>query len=813
MESFGIPNLNDLMLGGPPETNTIKQGMMFNERRKRNNANALAKIKAVSFANNVSSSFKEGFESGQNISEKTQSEISALLELERLKAMYDELIKQQQSNQTMLSTRADMYITSNTTENIYAGKNVLLKKNEALGYVTPKGVFKWYPTWDIINSISGKNGCPVLRSGEASDYVLLEEMEGFNLWTAKEGSVIRRNPRIVLGKAMISGQSCGNENTNVYVSGTVPPPVTYSGCYKDSGSRTMTYQNEGYVFDYESCRQRAIDTGSQYFAMQDYQTSSKKAQCFVGNDYNKAISLGSADSYPNTSLWSSTTGVANGYAMLKNDGNIYGYDPKGRQVYNTMTGTAECAPIVPTNISATWGGNDERAVAGNATSAVQSFNNGTQSFSYKIGLSNMRDPTSGRSNTFDISYQCGDKIKSQHVRAESNNRTVVLDCTDSPLACSCYLMLKDDGEMVIYKGVSPGPNDPVIFAWPKYDVSNSVPHPSYPQNLSKTGANWISANIRLNKVTTHEYVVSDDGKLLLFVGDDGNMWLNTFTLKEGCPKRHDGKAYGGGWANSLYSFDTAINSEYNGKIGYIDDAGELREYTGDTIGYKNTYKKYAKYDSGAGSYLSSLKNSTPSACKTACNNMDNCAGIVFDDKTKTCYTKDNKIFPKSARTPSADYDLYVRNLKVNNSNSCSKNIVDIDSNMWKGYTQGAPMDKDEVCGLGKVLEDPHDKMDEIQKQIDDVVEKMKDIFSQLQQDNVKLTKDMLDLQRRIDEDLNEYNNVNKSIEERQTAQTTINSMLSDSHLVVLKENYKYTFFSVVAIGALIIAMSVGKKMT
>jgi signal transduction protein with GAF and PtsI domain len=133
--------------------------------------------------------------------------------------------------------------------------------------------------------------------------------------------------------------------------------------------------------------------------------------------------------------------------------------------------------------------------------------------------------------------------------------------------------------------------------------------------------------------------------------------------------------------------------------------------------------------------------------------------------------------------------------------------------MWKGYTQGAPMDKDEVCGLGKVLEDPHDKMDEIQKQIDDVVEKMKDIFSQLQQDNVKLTKDMLDLQRRIDEDLNEYNNVNKSIEERQTAQTTINSMLSDSHLVVLKENYKYTFFSVVAIGALIIAMSVGKKMT
>ena len=90
---------------------------------------------------------------------------------------------------------------------------------------------------------------------------------------------------------------------------------------------------------------------------------------------------------------------------------------------------------------------------------------------------------------------------------------------------------------------------------------------------------------------------------------------------------------------------------------------------------------------------------------------------------------------------------------------------------------------------------------------------MKDLFSKLQQDNVKLTTDMLNLQSRIDQDLNEYDDVNKSIEERQTVQTTINSMLSDSHLVVLQENYKYTFFSVVAIGALIIAMSVGKNIT
>ena len=808
MESWGIPNWN--------ETNTIKQGIMFNKQKEQVNANAIAKIKAVSFASNIETSLKEGFatnSSGQGVSEKTQSEISALMELEKLKSTYEGLIKQQQANQSALSSQADMYITSTTNENIYAGKNVLLKSSGALGYVTPKGVYKLYDTWDTVNATSGKNGCPILRSGESSDYVVLDtkNADKYNV----VGTVLSRNPRIVVGAPMTVGQSCGNENTNVYVSGTVPPPSTYSGCYKDSSTRTMTYQNDGSVFDYETCKQRAVDTSSQYFALQNYNLDTQKAECLVGNDYDKAVSLGTADSYPYTVLWSTTNpGIKNGYGMLKNDANIYGYDSKGNQLINTATGSAECAAILPTNISATWGGNSDKVTAGNATSYVQSFDNKTPSFSYKIGLSNMPDPAVGVRKAFDISYQCADKIKTQHVNGESNNQTVVLDCTDAPLPCSCYLILQDDGQMSIYKGISPGLNDQLIFAWPKYDVSASVPNPSYPQNLSKTGANWISANVRLNPVTTYEYIVSDDGKLVFFIGEDGNMYLGTFTMVEGCPTRRDStgqNAYGGEWSNALYKLDTLPNSEFNGKIGYVDDSGELREYSEDAISYSTTYKKYDNYDSGT--TIGAYNNSSLKACRTLCNNDDNCTGFVFHDDSKSCYTKGGEIFPKTSRVPLTGFDLYLRGLKVKNSNSCSKKIVDVDSDMWKGYTQGAPMDKDEECGLGKVLINPYDKINETQKQIDDTVEKINDIFTQLQKDNVKLTSDMIQLQSKIGKDLNEYNNVNKNIQQKQTAQTTINSMLSDSHLVVLQENYKYTFFSVVAIGALIIAMSVGKNAT
>jgi hypothetical protein len=804
MESFGISNLKDIFTSSS-NTATIQQGVMFTNQQKKQRVKALSKIKKHSFTNVI-----EGL---QGLSDNTQSEISALMELEQLKATYEGLMQQQQANQSALSTMADMYITSNTNKNIYAGKNVLLKSSGALGYVTPKGVYKWYSSWDTINANSGKNGCPVLRNGESSDYVVLDarNADKFNI----EGTVLSMNPRIVVGKPMTAGQSCGNENTNVYVSGSVPPPSTYMGCYKDASSRTMTYQTEGNVFDYETCKQRAADLSSQYFALQNYNEKTEKSQCFISNDYNKAISLGTADEFPVTILWNSTNPAqSNCYGMLKNDGNIYGYDSNGNQTINTGTGTAECALVIPSKIAATWGANVSGVAIGNSTSAVQANNvNGKQSFGYTVGQ-NVKDPAVGVRKAFDLSYQCGDKIKTEHFPRSADGKGVVLDCTDTPLACSTYLILKDDGKMAIYKGVSPGLNDQLIYEWPKYDVSKSVMNPLYPQNLSKTGTNWISANVRLNEIKTYEYVVSDDGKLMFYIGVDGNMYLTTYTLLEGCPKRtvnSSENAYGNSWANALYKLDTLPNSEFNGKIGYVDDAGELREYSGDTVGYADTYKRYPKYDSAAGSYLGSLQNSNPLACKTACNSMDNCAGYVFDNKNKACYTKDNKIFPKSTRTPSTDYDLYVRELKVNNSNSCSKNIVNIDSDMWKGYTQGSPMDKDETCGLGKVLVDPHEKIKETQKQIDDVVVKIKDKLSQLQKDNVKLTTDMLELQSKIGANWNEYDSVKKNIEQRQTAQTTINSMLSDSHLVVLQENYKYTFFSVVAIGALIIAMSVGKN--
>lgn len=58
------------------------------------------------------------------------------------------------------------------------------------------------------------------------------------------GKILDTNPSLIVGTPMQSGQSCGNEGTNVYVNSILSSNVepTYSGCYTDNSSApSMTF--------------------------------------------------------------------------------------------------------------------------------------------------------------------------------------------------------------------------------------------------------------------------------------------------------------------------------------------------------------------------------------------------------------------------------------------------------------------------------------------------------------------------------------------------------------------------------------------
>lgn len=761
---------------------------------------------------------------GSQISGKTESQLNSLLELEKLKATYEGLMQQYNAVISGLSDKTDMYIsaTESSSSNEYSGQNVMLTKNgvdNALGYVTSTGIFKWYSSWDDVDATAGKNGCPVLTRGDKSTYMTLETKSAgkFNV----SGTVLSKNPRIVVGAPMVAGQSCGNEKKNIYVSGTTSTKVTYQGCYKDTSKHLMTKQSKGdAIYDYDSCKQAAMEQNSQYFALQGYDEDSKLASCYIGTDYDKAISKGDADVRPFVTLWGTTYGVENGYATFKNDGIIYSYDSTGKLKGQTETGTTECASLLPTEITSTWGGNIDGIEDGNNTEYLQAYNTGTQSFSYSVGKG-QKDPAKGQKKTFDASYKCGDKIKTIHIDEEASKQNAVFDCTDTADPCLCYIILKNDGVAEIRQfksgATAPSEKDKLVYAWPVYDVSGSVANPAYPQDKSIMGTNWIPGQTTLYGLTaSNDYVVSDDGKLILCVGDDGKVYLLTCTLTEGCPTQKTGgkkNAYGTPGNNALYSFASPPNNDAIGNVGYVDEKGELRVYKDDAVGYADTYQKYANYTSGT--TINTYEKSDKNACKAACNTDDKCAGytIETDSETQfqTCYTKDKTVYPASEKTYKTGSDLYIRDPKINNANGCSKEVVNVDSDMWDGYPKGDKMSADDMCNLSTVLVDPYKKRDDVQKQIDEVVVQMKNKFSELQSQNVQLSSDMIDLQQKIGSDLHQYDQTNELIRQKEIGQTTMNSMLSDSHLTVLQQNYKYTFFSIFAVGAILIAMNVGRN--
>jgi hypothetical protein len=1001
-------------------TTTLNQGLQFQKYQNKITkklSNTLLN-KYTPSVNIPSAKVTEGFISNTDNTNNTNSNLTQknrndIMELNKLKTDYDSLVEQYNSAQASITNTTNTYVDRTTTQNPYAGKNIKLSGNGALGYVTKDGVYKWYNNWDTINNTAGKNGCPTLT--ESSGFISINETtDDYNV----TGTIIPTNPKLIVGGAMVSGQSCGNEGTNVFVVPQTNTTAKYNGCYsnippstismivpimpssnskdgfisyssstyqnnndnfgpwrafdqnmttywhsstdasnlydsktgeyigttsvqvntksnglqivkgeflqinlpgfntssaqnisvskydvqgrqdccgtpngrnphtwyilgwKDSqwyevdyqenqdydrslktytidnpqpysayiiitivcgdtasaegnkscvqisawnlygsqttsnaGENALILQDDGAItFNYDSCKQRAIDTGNKYFALQNFQNG--MSQCGVSNDYDSIIKYGPGDTYIMNNLWSAMSASTNSQFILENDGNLYVRDiANGNVIYNSKTGNNYCGST-PSEIVATYGSNCVSShpdiVPGNWTSYITNIisgNPGKPSYNYTVGD---KDPAPGCSKSFDISYMCGTVPKTGHLDNEAWGRTITLDCAESTGQCYCYLILEDGGQMTIYKGDSPENNQGVVYKWPKYDVTKSAPNPTYSVANSSTQQNWIKGGTGLN---IGEWIVSNDGLIILMMQTDGNLTLSTFTENIGCKKQTDSNMYGNQSSNALYELDPVPDNTNLGKIGYVDASGKLREYPADMVGLSNTYRSYPNYDS-PGNDLENMPitNSTKSACQTACDNNMDCGGFMFDNSTKNCYLKTSSVYPKSARNPYKNADLYVRNPKIINSENVTKNIVDIDSSTWANYQKNGVMKPNEKFGLAKATNKQQQHLQNLRDRLHDIGTNIVGKINNLQSENVDLNSSMTQINSDLDENIKQYTDVNnKFIKIKNNNNETINGMVSNSDLVVLQENYGYMFWSIFAVGLLVVTLNSVKK--
>ena len=126
------------------------------------------------------------------------------------------------------------------------------------------------------------------------------------------------------------------------------------------------------------------------------------------------------------------------------------------------------------------------------------------------------------------------------------------------------------------------------------------------------------------------------------------------------------------------------NQQYIGKIGYIDEMNQLSEYPATMISYKNDdYEKLDKTSSDGNEIARFVGNPVKGIIK--CNEIKNCAGFVYDEKTKEVKLKDRSMYPKSNKFFSENENLYLRGIKINNHPNCVKDVQKMDVDLWKKY--------------------------------------------------------------------------------------------------------------------------------
>lgn len=184
-----------------------------------------------------------------------------------------------------LMDKTNVYLSN--VNNPYKNKNVKLSDGQ-MGYVTAKGVFKWFPNQTIYDQTAGKNGCP-------SGIINLDVSSNNKFNTRNE--IIYTDYPLIVGTPMKTGQSCGNEGANIFVSSSTKPEnvsKNYSGCYKRSNTGLDFQSDMEDSASIDSCKMRALDNGSVGFAL-----SNKK--CYTISNLNGAFSKG-LSTKPNTSF-------------------------------------------------------------------------------------------------------------------------------------------------------------------------------------------------------------------------------------------------------------------------------------------------------------------------------------------------------------------------------------------------------------------------------------------------------------------------------------------------------------------------------
>lgn len=578
------------------------------------------------------------------------------------------------------------------------------------------------------------------------------------------------------------------------------------GVELNSGSSSS---NNG-TYTYDMCKDESLNAGYKYFALQNVNTETSKGYCAVSNDSIAPTRNGTAYAVTKVvPLWDSKTNGSGSYAYLTDQGALTVYNSSGASIFNTDNTNA-----TPSNYLGCYGDKSSRAMplhdSGKQKYSLQQCKDVAEDGNYKyFGLQNS---TSGTNAQCALSNDLASTTK----YGKAGNCTKIADGSWSGGGWSnavyslepssfYFLILQDDGNMVIYRGTSPNDNQGTIWS-SKTNGKQQKPDPKYTAAKGKYGKNWIASGSGLSP---GDWVGSTDGSIYLIMQSDGNLVLYTSQTGENCYKMKDGNMGGGVDANALYEFNETGIPANMGKVAYVDSNSLLYPYQDSSLGLSDDYTSYTNYSSSgndiSGTYFS---NATIDSCKKACNDNKDCYGFDFDKTNKVCYPKNKNMYPKGSRANNSNVDLYVRKPKITNPPvGITDKILNVDSISYENYPKGSG-DMKQSYNLSNATSVERQQLDQLQSTLDSLSSQINDYSSKFETNNN-------DVEKQSNKNINELSkyvkNINYANNKVKGFNTNVDNILKDSDIVVLQKNYDYLFWSIIATATVLVSINIVKK--
>ena len=607
-----------------------------------------------------------------------------------------------------------------------------------------------------------------------------------------------------------------NYSTTFNVTTTGNNILNFKGTWT-GGDRSTAFQNisisggatSAGSYTYSMCKESAISGGYRYFALQNVNNQTSKGYCAVSNNSVGATSGGTSYVVSGgAALWASGTYGKTGCSATLTTQGALSVVQNGASIFATPNSNAS-----PSNYLGCYGDNPTRA--------MPLYNGGSQQYSNAQCLAIAQQTGSAyyglQNSTSGTNAQCGlsNNLGQTRGYGKAGNCTKIGDGSYSgggwsnavysvSPSSAYFLILQDDGNLCIYRGS--GPNDNQGFIWCSMtNGKQQKPNPQYTASKGKYGKNFITGGATL---AVGDFVGSNDGSIYLIMQGDGNLVLYTSQNVINCSKMADNNTGGGVGANALYDLGTTGFPSNVGKIGFVDDDGNLSEYPSSMKGMSTSYSKFSNSDS-AGNDLGATPNSNLDACKTSCNENNNCAGFVFDNRSNVCYPKNSSMYPKGSKTPLDNVDLYVREPSIITFPGSGKTTSVVDSIRWQNYKNTGKSVSSSTFGNSGVL-------NSAQRQVlDQMTGRLNLLASQITAKTNSLLSKNINVNTQLSSNKTNFTNNASDFDaitslDQSAHLNNINGIVKDSDIVVLQENSRYLIWSILAVGVVSLSLNVLK---